>query len=101
MFVGLSIPTVLLLAMPGHWQLRELVGAYVNGNGRRTIVENRETAKSSDAPHGARALRGASMIAFIAALLGLGNWTCWGQPPTEKSARQLRFAPGPGPIEGD
>ena len=22
--------------MPGHWQLRELAGAYVNGNGRKT-----------------------------------------------------------------
>src|SRR6266516_881143 len=89
--VGRSIPSVLLRAMPGHLQLRELVGAYVNGNGKRTIVENRETAKSSDAPHGARALRVASMIAFIAALLGLVNGTCWGQTPTERSVRPLRF----------
>src|SRR6266481_1428980 len=32
--VGRSIPSDLLRAMPGHWQLRELAGAYVNGNGR-------------------------------------------------------------------
>src|SRR6266404_2350382 len=29
--VGPSIPSDLLRAMPGHWQLRELAGAYVNG----------------------------------------------------------------------
>src|SRR6266571_9117772 len=29
--VGRSIPSGLLRAMPGHWQLRELAGAYVNG----------------------------------------------------------------------
>src|SRR5436190_4663083 len=63
-------------------------------------MENRETAKSSDAPRGARALRVALMIAFIAALLGLGNWVCRGQKPTERSARPLRFTPGSGPIEG-
>src|SRR5213594_1724132 len=32
--VGRSIPSDLLRAMLGHWQLRELAGAYVNGNGR-------------------------------------------------------------------
>src|SRR5216683_6743127 len=32
--VGRCIPSDLLRAMPGHWQLRELAGAYVNGNGR-------------------------------------------------------------------
>src|SRR5882724_10067393 len=32
--VSRSIPSDLLRAMPGHWQLRELAGAYVNGNGR-------------------------------------------------------------------
>src|SRR5258706_13835965 len=32
--VGRSTPSDLLRAMPGHWQLRELAGAYVNGNGR-------------------------------------------------------------------
>src|SRR5260370_21360510 len=32
--VGRSITSDLLRAMPGHWQLRELAGAYVNGNGR-------------------------------------------------------------------
>src|SRR5258705_448415 len=47
-----------------------------------------------------RPLRVASMIAFIAALLGLGNWACRGQTPTERSARPLRFTPGSGPIEG-
>src|SRR5207247_8580894 len=31
---GRSIPSDLLWAMPGQWQLRELAGAYVNGNGR-------------------------------------------------------------------
>src|SRR2546428_12198542 len=41
------------------------------------------------------------MIAFIAALLGLGNWACRRQTPTERSARPLRFTPGSGPIEGD
>src|SRR5260221_14628857 len=56
---------------------------------------------TGDAPRGARALRVASMIAFIAALLGLGNWECRGQTPTERSARPLRFTPGSGPIEGD
>ena len=40
------------------------------------------------------------MIAFIAALLGLGNWACSGQTPTERSAWPLRFTPGSGPIEG-
>src|SRR5260370_11846429 len=34
--VGRSILSDLLRAMPGHWQLRELAGAYVNGNGRKT-----------------------------------------------------------------
>src|SRR5260370_33678455 len=34
--VGRSIPSDLLRAMPGHWQLRELAGAYVIGNGRKT-----------------------------------------------------------------
>jgi len=29
------MPSDLLRAMPGHWQLRELAGAYANGNGRR------------------------------------------------------------------
>src|SRR5881296_2101538 len=32
--VGRSIPSDLLRAMPGPWRLRELAGAYVNGNGR-------------------------------------------------------------------
>src|SRR5712692_6248254 len=32
--VGRSIPSDPLRAMPGHWQLRELAGAYANGNGR-------------------------------------------------------------------
>ena len=32
--VGRSIPFDLRRAMPGHWQLRELAGAFVNGNGR-------------------------------------------------------------------
>jgi len=63
-------------------------------------MENRETAKYSDAPPGARAFRVASMIAFIAALLEPGNWACRGQTPTERSARPLRFTPGSGPIEG-
>jgi len=40
------------------------------------------------------------MIAFIAALLVLGNWACKGQTPTETSARPRRFTPGSGPIEG-
>src|SRR6059036_2049082 len=56
---------------------------------------------TGDAPRGARALRVASLIAFIAALLGLGNWACRGQTATETSARPLRFTPGSGPIEGD
>src|SRR2546427_5830028 len=55
---------------------------------------------SGEVPRGARALRVASMIAFIAALLGLGNWECRGQTPTERSARPMRFTPGSGPIEG-
>jgi alanine racemase len=63
-------------------------------------MENRETVKSSAAPRGARALWVASMIAFIAALLGLGYWACSRQTPTETSARPLRFTPGSGPIEG-
>src|SRR5438034_9845082 len=32
--VGRSIPSDLLRAVPGHLQLGELAGAYVNGNGR-------------------------------------------------------------------
>src|ERR1041385_896299 len=55
---------------------------------------------TGDASRGARALRVALMIAFIAALLALGNWACRGQTPTETSARPLRFTPGSGPIEG-
>src|SRR6266571_3531789 len=58
-------------------------------------------AATGAAPRGARAPRVASMIAFIAALLVLGNWECRGQTPTETRARPLRFAPGSGPIEGD
>src|SRR3989442_10552057 len=38
--VGRSIPSDLLRAMPGHWQLRELAGAYVNGNGRCVKVSS-------------------------------------------------------------
>src|SRR3989454_7244725 len=38
--VGRSTPSDLLRAMPGHWQLRELAGAYVNGNGRRLNVSS-------------------------------------------------------------
>src|SRR5437899_1331458 len=53
------------------------------------------------APRGARAPRVALMIAFIAALLVLGNWECRGQTPTETRARPLRFTPGSGTIEGD
>src|SRR5437870_3813495 len=56
---------------------------------------------SDEVPRGARALRVALMIAFIAALPGLGNWACSGLTPTERSARPLRFTPGSGPIEGD
>ncbi len=56
---------------------------------------------TGDAPRDARAPRVAWIIAFIAALLGLGNWACRGQTPTETRARPLRFAPGSGPIEGD
>jgi hypothetical protein len=41
------------------------------------------------------------MIAFIAALLVLGNWACARQTSTERSARPLRFTPGSGPLEGD
>src|SRR5258707_15593906 len=52
------------------------------------------------APRRARGLRVATMIALTAALLGLGNWTCRGQPPTETRARPRRFTPGSGPIEG-
>src|SRR5437867_9098387 len=37
--VGRSLPSDLLRAMPGHWQLRELAGAYVNGNGRSRFHE--------------------------------------------------------------
>src|SRR6266699_2526133 len=55
---------------------------------------------TSAAPRGARALRAATMIAFIAALLVLGNWACRGQTPAETRARPLRFTPGSGPIEG-
>src|SRR5439155_1230938 len=56
---------------------------------------------TDNAPRGARALRVASMIAFIAVFLGLGNWACRRQTPTERGARPLRFTPGSGPIEGD
>jgi alanine racemase len=41
------------------------------------------------------------MIALIAVLLALGNSACVTQPPTERSARPLRFMPGSGPIEGN
>ena len=54
-----------------------------------------------DASRGARSPRVAAMIAFIAALLVLGNWECRAQTPTETSARPLRFTPGSGPIEGN
>src|SRR5205814_10293494 len=43
-----------------------------------TLTPDERTRSASDAPRGARALRVASMIAFIAALLGLGNWACRG-----------------------
>src|SRR5881296_2379990 len=66
-----------------------------------TLTPDERTRRASEAPRGARALRVASMIAFIAALLGLGNWACTRQTPTERSARPLRFTPGSGPIEGD
>src|ERR1051326_4183524 len=55
---------------------------------------------AGDAPHGARGLRVATLIAFTAALVGFGNWACGSQTPTEMSARPLRFTPGSGPIEG-
>src|SRR6266446_3688808 len=59
----------------------------------------RRVDATGNAPRGARALRVASMIAFIAALL-LGNWACSRQTAAERSARPLRFTPGSGPIEG-
>src|SRR5438552_900517 len=65
-----------------------------------TLTPDERTRGASDAPRGARALRVASTIAFTAALLGLGNWACEGQTPTERNARPLRFTPGSGPIEG-
>src|SRR5438128_11852250 len=54
-----------------------------------TLTPDERTRRASDAPRGARALRVASMIAFIAALLGLGNWACMRQTPTARSARPL------------
>jgi alanine racemase len=62
---------------------------------------NLETAKSSGAPRTARAVEMASMIAFMAVLLGLGNLACKTPAPTERSGRPLRFTPGSGPIEGN
>src|SRR5919108_5110773 len=67
----------------------------------RTIMENRETAKCTDAPRGARAPGVASMITFIAVLLVLGSWTSTKQTPTKGSAGPLRFTPASGPIEGN
>src|SRR5437899_6731448 len=55
---------------------------------------------TGDVARRARALRVASLIVLIAALLELGNWACRSQTPTETSARPLRFTPGSGPIEG-
>src|SRR5439155_24228972 len=46
-------------------------------------------------------IRTASLIAFIGTLLGLGDWPCRSQTPTETSARPLRFTPRSGPIEGN
>src|SRR6266849_4849905 len=43
--VGRSIPSDLLRAMPGHWQLRELAGAYVNGNGRCRNVSSEQVRR--------------------------------------------------------
>jgi alanine racemase len=62
---------------------------------------NLKTAKSSGAPRTARAVVVASMIAFIAALLGLGNLACKTSAPTERTSRPLRFTPGSGPTEGN
>src|SRR5438094_7681980 len=42
----------------------------------------------------------ASLLAFSQPLLGLGDWPCRSQTPTETSARPLRFTPGSGTIEG-
>src|SRR5207245_807175 len=66
-----------------------------------TLTPDERTRSASDASRGARAPRVASMIAFIAALLGPGNWECRGQTPTERRTRPMRFTPGSGPIEGD
>src|SRR6267143_6706933 len=44
----------LLRAMPGHWQLTELAGAYVNGNGRCLNVSS-ERRDASDRPRYRRA----------------------------------------------
>src|SRR5437867_13055418 len=41
--VGRSIPSDLLRAMPGHWQLRELAGAYVYANGRCLMDQLRQS----------------------------------------------------------
>jgi alanine racemase len=68
----------------------------------RTIVENCETAKTSDTRPIAGAVGVASMIAFLAVVFVPGNWGCTTQPPpTEASARPLRFTAGSGPIEGN
>src|SRR5205809_5327675 len=41
--VGRSIPSDLLRAMPGHWQLRESAGAYAYAHGRCLIDQVRHS----------------------------------------------------------
>ena len=42
---GRSIPSDLLRAMPGHWPLTELAGAYVNGSGRCLNVSSEQVRR--------------------------------------------------------
>src|SRR3989442_848205 len=52
--VGRSIPSDLLRAMPGPWRLRELAGAYVNGNGRCLNVSSEPARCDRPASNAAR-----------------------------------------------
>src|SRR3989449_9276186 len=52
--VGRSIPSDLLRAMPGPWRLRELAGAYVNGNGRCLNVSSEPARCNRPASNAAR-----------------------------------------------
>src|SRR6266478_8003234 len=91
--VGRSIPFDLLRAMPGHWQLRELAGAYVNGNGRYLNVSS-EPARCKATAEATRWSRPRSRSRRLGDLIG--PHFARGLVAPGQAAEDVRFACGQG-----